>query len=276
MPSIKKNIPNAFVTPNQGLLYFETHQRSINDEWVLLVHGAGGSTRTWKKQIEQLGAHYNLLIIDLPGHGKNASNSDQFPNYSFLFMADKIWEVIDHLKIHKIHIIGVSLGTIICLQMRHLQPVRILSVIMPGAIVKLNTKLKILASLSLAFAKIIGYRNFYKLSASIMLPRKNHKRSRDVFINESKALSINEFKKWTALYYNLNKTLLEFFDAKSPIPHLLIMGSQDHLFLKPARDYAIHHSNAILKVIPDCGHVVSIESAKKFNRICLKFLKSLS
>jgi len=276
MPSIKKNIPNTFVTPNQGLLYFETHQRSINDEWVLLVHGAGGSTRTWKKQIEQLGAHYNLLIIDLPGHGKNASNSNQFPNYSFLFMADKIWEVIDHLKIHKIHIIGVSLGTIICLQMRHLQPVRILSVIMPGAIVKLNTKLKILASLSLAFAKIIGYRNFYKLSASIMLPRKNHKRSRDVFINESKALSINEFKKWTALYYNLNKTLLEFFDAKSPIPHLLIMGSQDHLFLKPARDYAIHHSNAKLKVIPDCGHVVSIESAKKFNRICLKFLKSLS
>jgi len=344
MPSIKKNIPNTFVTPNQGLLYFETHQRSINDEWVLLVHGAGGSTRTWKKQIEQLGAHYNLLIIDLPGHGKNASNSnqfpnysflfmadkiwevidhlkihkihiigvslgtiiclqmrhlqpvrilsvimpgaivklntklksDQFPNYSFLFMADKIWEVIDHLKIHKIHIIGVSLGTIICLQMRHLQPVRILSVIMPGAIVKLNTKLKILASLSLAFAKIIGYRNFYKLSASIMLPRKNHKKSRDVFINESKALSINEFKKWTALYYNLNKTLLEFFDAKSPIPHLLIMGSQDHLFLKPARDYAIHHSNAKLKVIPDCGHVVSIESAKKFNRICLKFLKSLS
>ena len=276
MSSIKKNSSNIFIPPNGSMLYFETHERSIIDEWVLLIHGAGGSTRTWKKQIEQLGAHYNLLIIDLPGHGKNARNSDQFPNYSFLFMADKIWEVIDHLKIRKIHIIGVSLGTVICLQMRHLQPDRILSVIMPGAIVKLNNKLKVLASLSLALAKIIGYRNFYKLSARLMLPRKNHKRSRDVFINESKALSVNEFKKWTALYYDLNKTLLEFFAAKSPIPHLLIMGSQDHLFLQPARDYAIHHTNAKLKVIPDCGHVVSIESAQKFNNICLKFLKSLS
>ena len=276
MPSIKKNLPPIITPITEDLLYFEIHERSTIDAWVLLVHGAGGSTRTWKKQIEQLGVHYNLLIIDLPGHGKNARNSDQFPNYSFLFMADKIWEIIDHLKIHKIHIIGVSLGTIICLQMRHLRPDRILSVIMPGAIVKINTKLKILASLSLALAKIIGYRSFYKLTASIMLPRKNHKKSRDIFIKESQALSLIEFKKWTALYYNLNKTLLDFFDTQSPIPHLLIMGSQDHLFLEPARDYAIHHNNAQLKVIPDCGHVVSIESAQKFNSICLKFLKSLS
>ena len=97
-----------------------------------------------------------------------------------------------------------------------------------------------------------------------------------MFIHESKALSVNEFKKWTALYYNLNKTLLEFFNTKSPIPHLLIMGSQDHLFLQSAKDYAIHHFNAKIKVIPNCGHVVSIESAQKFNIICLKFLKSLS
>ena len=273
---MKKNTRTISSESNEQLLHFETHQSSIVDQWLLLVHGAGGSSRTWKRQIDQLGAHYNLLVIDLPGHGKSAKNSDQFPKYSFQFMADKIWEVIDHLKIHKIHIIGVSVGTVICLQMRQLQPDRILSVIMPGAIVKLNTKLKTVASLSLALAKIIGYRNFYKLSARVMMPRRNHKKSRDVFIKESKALSINEFKKWTALYYNLNKTLIEFFNATSPIPHLLIMGSQDHLFLQPARDYAIQHVNAEIKVVQDCGHVVSIESAQKFNSICLQFLKTLS
>ena len=276
MSSIKKRTSVSDIPLKEGLLYFETHQRSISNEWLLLVHGAGGSTRTWKKQIEELGTYYNLLIIDLPGHGENAENSDQFPNYSFLFMADKMWEIIDHLEIPKIHLVGVSLGAIICLQMRHLQPDRILSIIMPGAIVKLNSKLKVLASLSLTFAKIIGYRNFYKLSAGIMLPRKNHKKSRDVFIKESKVLSIREFKKWTGMYYNLNKTLFEFFDSKSSIPHLLIMGSQDHLFLQPAKEYVICHSNATLKVIPNCGHVVSIERAQEFNSICLKFLKSLS
>jgi pimeloyl-ACP methyl ester carboxylesterase len=276
MSSIKKNISTTHTPSIEHLLYFETHRHSVSGTWLLLVHGAGGSTRTWKRQIEELGAQYNLLIIDLPGHGKNASTSTQFPDYSFLFIADKIWEVIDHLKIHKIHIIGVSLGAVICLKMRDLYSFRVLSVIMPGAIVKLDTKLKILASLSLASAKIIGYRAFYKMSAHVMMPRNNHKKSRDVFVKESKALSIQEFKKWTGLYYNLNKMLLEFFEAKSSIPHLLIMGSQDHLFLQPAKEYAMQHSNADFKVIADCGHVVSIESAKEFNNICLKFLKSLA
>lgn len=276
MSSIKTNIYNHFMSSDNSLLYFETHQRSDNDTWMLLVHGAGGSIRTWKKQTEELGAPYNLLIVDLPGHGNNAGNSEQFPNYSFLFLAERMWEVVDHLKIAKLHIVGVSLGTIICLQMRVSQPARVLSVIMPGAIVKLNTKLKVLASLSLALAKIIGYRNFYKLSARIMLPRNNHKKSRDVFIKESKKLSINEFKKWTALYYNLNKTLLEFFYLKSEIPHLLIMGSQDHLFLPPAKDYVVQHVNAEISIVADCGHVVSIERAQNFNTICLQFLKSLS
>ena len=276
MSSIKTNISNHFMSSDNSLLYFETHQRSNNDTWMLLVHGAGGSIRTWKKQTEDLGVQYNLLIVDLPGHGNNAGNSEQFPNYSFLFMAEKMWEVVDHLKIAKLHIVGVSLGTIICLQMRVSQPARILSVIMPGAIVKLNTKLKVLASLSLTLAKIIGYRNFYKLSARIMLPRNNHKKSRDVFIKESKALSINEFRKWTALYYNLNKKLIEFFYLKSEIPHLLIMGSQDHLFLPPAKDFVVQHVNAEISIVADCGHVVSIERAQSFNTICLQFLKSLS
>ncbi|MFT4754256.1 MAG: pimeloyl-ACP methyl ester carboxylesterase [Salibacteraceae bacterium] len=276
MSSIIAPTSSDIMPTSNDLLYFETHDHSVNNEWILLVHGAGGSTRTWKRQVEELGAHYNLLIIDLPGHGKNSDYSNQHPIYSFHFMAEKIWEVIDHLKISKLHIIGVSLGTVICLQMRILQPDRILSVIMPGAIVKLNTKLKILANFSLGLAKIIGYHNFYNLSAHIMMPRSNHKKSRDTFIKESKVITINEFRKWTALYYNLNKTLVDFFNTNSNIPQLLIMGSQDHLFLTPARDYSIQHPNTELSVVPDCGHVVSIERAQQFNMICLQFLKSLS
>ena len=50
------------------------------------------------------------------------------------------------------------------------------------------------------------------------------------------------------------------------------MGSQDHLFLPPAKSYAALHPNADISVIQDCGHVVSIEQAEQFNHICLDFL----
>lgn len=258
----------------EQLLNYETYQQPAHSEWILLVHGAGGSTRTWKRQITQLGAKFNLLIVDLPGHGGNAGRTFNSTTYSFKSIAKSIWEVTEHLQIAKLHLVGISLGTILCLQMRLLHPERVLSVVMPGAIVKLNLKLKILARISLTFAKIIGFRNFYKLSAYIMMPRGNHKKSRDVFIKESKVLTVEEFEKWTNLYFNLNTTLNHFFHTPTAIPHLLIMGSQDHLFLPPAKSYSQLHDNASIAVIPDCGHVVSIEQANQFNQICLSFLEN--
>ena len=40
-------------------------------EWVLLIHGLGGSINTWKYQIEDLKG-YNILAVDLEGHGGRA------------------------------------------------------------------------------------------------------------------------------------------------------------------------------------------------------------
>ncbi|MEL6986531.1 MAG: alpha/beta hydrolase, partial [Bacteroidota bacterium] len=112
-------------------------------------------------------------------------------------------------------------------------------------------------------------------SARIMMPRKNHKKSRDVFIKESRVLSDEEFKKWTNMYFNLNKTLDRLFNAISTIPQLMVMGEQDHLFLSPAKSYAAQHDNTAIEIIEKCGHVVSIEQAKKFNEITLSFLTSI-
>lgn len=256
----------------EHLLYYETHQQPNHEEWLLFVHGAGGSTRTWKRQITQLGAHYNLLVIDLPGHGQNKDRQLNIATYTFESIASKIWEVVNQLQINKIHLVGISLGTILCLQMRLLQPDRVSSLILPGAIIRLNTTLRVLANVSLVLAKVIGYRNFYKLSAYIMMPRGNHKNSRDIFIKESKALTVESFKKWTNLYFHLNHTLTHFFKAPSKIPHLLIMGNQDYLFLSHAKAYAALHQNASISVIPNCGHVVSIEQSEIFNKTCLSYL----
>ena len=40
-------------------------------EWVLLIHGLGGSINTWKYQLKDL-SEYNVLAVDLEGHGGSA------------------------------------------------------------------------------------------------------------------------------------------------------------------------------------------------------------
>lgn len=257
------------------ILHFETYSRHADADWMVLIHGAGGSTVTWKRQIPELSRYYNLLLVDLPGHGKMASRSNNDPAYSFEGIGMKIWEVIDHLKLTRVHLVGVSLGTVIALAMCEQRSHNVASLINGGAIVRLSKKLKLLARASLALAKVIGYPAFYKLSAAVMMPRKNHQTSRDVFIRESRFLSTQEFQKWTAMYRGLDETLNRLFHAEMAIPHLMVMGAQDHLFLDPARKYVALHNDVQLEILAGCGHVVSIEQAAKFNRLCLAFLNQL-
>ena len=57
---------------------------SQKKEWVVFVHGIGGSTKTWAKQIEAFFEQYNLLLLDLPGHGLNADNVSQIQELQIL------------------------------------------------------------------------------------------------------------------------------------------------------------------------------------------------
>ena len=61
-------------------------------EWVLLIHGLGGSINTWKYQIEDLKG-YNILAVDLEGHG----GSDLIKHRHLLSRtADEINEILEY------------------------------------------------------------------------------------------------------------------------------------------------------------------------------------
>ena len=65
------------------------------------VHGAGGSSSIWFKQVRAFKKHFNVLILDLRGHGDSKPTlKDTFnPKYTFDSITDDIVEVLAHLKI---------------------------------------------------------------------------------------------------------------------------------------------------------------------------------
>ena len=77
------------------------------------------------------------------------------------------------------------------------------------------------------------------------------------------------------MYRNLNGTLKELYTKASDIPHLVVMGAQDHLFLDQAARYVKRHYDVRMEIIPRCGHVVTIEQAARFNALCLEFLAGI-
>ncbi len=119
----------------QALLFHKTYLHPTSQEWVVFVHGAGGSSSIWFKQIKAYKQHFNLLLVDLRGHGKsNQLLKELISNrYTFGAVTQDILKVLDHLKIHSAHFVGMSLGTIIVRNLAELAGERVKSMVLGGA-----------------------------------------------------------------------------------------------------------------------------------------------
>ncbi len=258
------------------MLNYTTYLNSQATQWVTFVHGAGGSSSIWYKQIRDFQAHFNVLVLDLRGHGNSKPKlKDTFNNkYTFDSITNDIVEVINYLKIETSHFVGISLGTILIRNLAEKHPNRVKSMIMGGAIMKLDIRSQILIKVGVTFKSIVPYMYLYRLFAFIIMPRKNHKKSRMLFVNEAKKLYQKEFVRWFKLTSELNP-LLRFFRTKDiKIPTLYVMGAQDHLFLPSIKNIVHAHTTSILYVVEKCGHVVNVEQSKLFNTTSIQFINT--
>ena len=266
-----------FASRGKNMLYHKIYPNQDSSEWVVFIHGAGGSSVVWYKQIQTYARHFNILLIDLHGHGKSAkgSNSVSTP-YSFENIALDIVKVLDYRGIAKAHFVGVSMGTIIVRKLAEIKKEYVRSMILVGAITKLNFKSRFLVRLGRSFHKVIPYMWLYKVFAFIIMPLEQHEESRNVFIREARKLARHEFIRWFKLTHRLTAKLQRMENEDPGIPILYVMGEQDYILLEPVKDLVKKYKSRSLAVIEKCGHVVNIEKAEVFNQLSIDFLNNLN
>ena len=258
------------------MLHYTAFKKEESSQWITFIHGAGGSSSIWYKQIRDFKKHFNVLLIDLRGHGKSKEPIfEKMKQYSFDIIGNDILEVLDHLRIERTHFVGISLGTIIIRDILERHPERAHSMILGGAVMKINLKGQFLMRLGFILKSTLPYLVLYKLFAFVIMPKKNHRESRNLFVNEARKLYQKEFKRWFALTADVNP-LLRFLRAKDPgIPTLYVMGREDHMFLPSIRLIASQHASAQLIVVESCGHVVNVEQPSIFNTKVIEYILGL-
>jgi pimeloyl-ACP methyl ester carboxylesterase len=257
------------------VLNYKIHKCENDAPWVTFIHGAGGSSNIWYKQIRDFKQSFNILLIDLRGHGESKSNRSN-QSYTFQSIGNEIVEVLDFLKIKKSHFIGISLGTIIIRELSERFPSLVNSMILGGAVVKLNFRSQVLMHTGNLLKSILPYLVLYRIFAFVIMPMKGHRESRNLFIREAKKLYQKEFRRWFKLITQINPLLSFFRINESDVPTLYVMGNEDHLFLPAIRKLIISHKKSQLHVISDCGHVVNIDKSIEFNEVTINFLKLLN
>jgi pimeloyl-ACP methyl ester carboxylesterase len=258
------------------MLFHKTYIHKTSQEWVVLVHGAGSNSSVWFKQIKEFMKHFNVLMVDLRGHGKSREYPDRNlrKNYTFEVVSQDVIDVLNHLKITSAHFVGISLGTLIIRTIGELDLAKVKSMILGGAITHLNW----FGRFMVVFAKIgqhlVPFYWLYLLCAYILMPGSRHKEARSHFVSEAKKLEQPEFLRWFALTLGVVPTLKKYFKKELPVPTLYVMGEDDFMFLPHIKDKIMKvHEFAHLKVIDGCGHVCNVEAPEIFNEEVVNFVQ---
>jgi pimeloyl-ACP methyl ester carboxylesterase len=258
------------------MLYHKTFKHTTSKTWVVFVHGAGGSNVVWFRQLREFKKHFNVLLVDLRGHGKSKKQYSKEEKYKFNEIALYVIHTMDHLKIKKAHFVGISLGCIVIRAIDRLAPGRAESIILGGAVIQFNSKIKALVSIARLLNSILPYMWLYRINAWILIPSKKHTQSRKLFIKEAVRLGEREFRKWLKMSSEIKNNLQEYIVKEASAPVLYLMGERDHMFLPMVNNLVKKHLNSQLEVIENSGHVCNIDQPETFNQRSIQFIKSVS
>lgn len=256
------------------MLNYETEILDDQKTWVVFIHGAGGSIKSWGYQRSDLARHFNLLLIDLRDHGHSKNMEPSHDSYEFKHITSDILDIIDHIGIQQAHFITLSFGSVLLQDLAMRRPRLLLNTVMAGGIFKGNLLIRSFVYLARVFNLFLSYPQMYRMFSYLLMPRKRNQKARRIYQIQSQKLTQEEYLKWAGLYGEFFRLLTRFYQYTFPRPTLIVMGKDDYIFLKGARDYSQNHQNAKLIEIPATGHICNIEKPKFFNKLVIDFLGS--
>ena len=88
-------------------LYYEEHGRTGTP--LVLAYGIGGNTEMWDVNVAALSAAHRLILWEPRGHARSDSPEDP-ARVSFARWVLDLRDVLDHLRLRRAHVGGLSLG----------------------------------------------------------------------------------------------------------------------------------------------------------------------
>ena len=254
------------------MLKFKTHINNKNKEWITFIHGFGGSSNIWHKQVRDLYKHYNLLFVDLRGHGKSKSICLD-SNFDLSTICEDIINVLEFLKIKSSHFVGISFGSVLILKLIETHKKYINKSILSGAITSFNYVSRFLLFCLNLLKNVLPNMLLYKLFAYIIMPKSNHKESRLIFINEAKVIESNMFNQLLKLIPDIKKYILHLQPINFNKYILFLSGKDDYLFSEDVRKFSSKNKFHSYYSIEGAGHVVNIDNPSIFNNKVIEYLK---
>jgi len=255
------------VTGNTASGTFYVYNNKEQSIPIVFIHGVGLTYEIWQPQLDFF-KNYSNLSYDILGHGKSSLTKQ---NISFDDFSEQLIDLIDELKIEKIHLVGFSIGSLIARNFATKFGDRLHSLILLGSIYKRSEQQQ----------QIVNER-FEQAKKELKLSRQALKRwfsdkylenNPDTYEKISSILSGNNMANFLKVYELFVKHKNDEDFEKIQTKTLIMTGEFDvGSTVEMSEQLNNIITNSELKIIKDGKHLCGIECADDVNLAIKNFL----
>ncbi|MEM7113471.1 MAG: 2-succinyl-6-hydroxy-2,4-cyclohexadiene-1-carboxylate synthase [Chloroflexota bacterium] len=264
------------ISINQTNYYYEN---AGFGEPLLLLHGFTGSTANWQRHVPVLAAHYQVIAVDILGHGQTAVPTDP-TRYQMPTVAADIVALLAALDINSCHLLGYSMGGRLSLYLAahypHLWRSLILESSSPGLETAVEREERIARDNGLADRierdGIVAFVDFWENIGLFASQRQletavrqtlRQQRLRNSPLGLANSLRGMGTGQQPSLWSHLSQLRLHT---------LLLVGSLDSKFVAINKQIARQMPNVQCRIILNAGHTVHLEKPDEFCQNIFDFL----
>ena len=260
-------------TDDRVSLYYEEHGEGTP---LVLAYGIGGNAAMWDVNVPGLAARHRLVLWEPRGHARSDSPADP-ARYSFHRWALDLEAVLDHLRIRRAHVGGLSLGAGIATRFALRCPGRVRSLVV--------TNSSSAAGLPLSWQNIVMRARSIEITltqgmdamAEFAMAANPNVSERLALDPSAKAEFYEEYRQLAPIGYANSLRALLAMDhitdqlGRLRMPVLLIGGDRDPS-LEPMKVMRRKIRGSKLVVLSPASHFANRDQPEAWNRTALEFL----
>ncbi len=269
-----------FLDVHGGKLYYEISGAGYP---VVLLHAGIANLRMWNEQVKEFSKQYQVICYDARTFGKSSAEAVEFSNRQDLL------DLLNHLKIDKAHVVGISRGGSIAMDFTLEFPHKVSSLVMvasrPSGFEHEDAELE-----KPYFARDDELSEAKKAEAIADLdvemwvdgPGQKLGRANEEVRQKVRAMTLEHYQYYFDAFPDEEPTSVPLSPpaaqrlANITVPTLVITGSLDFSYTHAAaKVMAGNVPKAKHIVISDVAHMVNMEKPEEFNKVVLEFLSHL-
>lgn len=268
---------STFKYQQYDINYIVDGDLTSSKEVIVILNGIMMSTKSWEMFVKPFSKNNVLIRYDMFDQGESSKLKD---NYTQEIQVELLKELLLHLRVQKVNLVGISYGASVALQFASKHPEYISKMVIANVVSKTSDWLKAIGDGWNAVAMTRDGDAYYNISIPyIYSPQfysKNIKWMEDrkellipLFSDEVFLDAMIRLTK-SAETHNVNNRL-----ENINVETLIISSEQD--YLTPVFEQKNLHQklkNSKLVIIPECGHASMYEKPVLFTSLVLGFINN--